>query len=114
MQVEKGKIVANHTMIITMDSSGEKGIISTQSIKCTSLVEDKKEPKYTPQQNKEKLEYSPQSNEEESEYSPQSDEEYNMSPNDDTYDDINDDTYCGTLNFDHHHFPFWITYNFDH
>lgn len=48
MWVEKGEIMANQTTSMNMDSSGEKGIVSTQSIKCTSLVEDKKEPKYTP------------------------------------------------------------------
>lgn len=42
MWVEKGKIVVNQTTAMTMESSGEKGIVSTQSIKCTSLVEDKK------------------------------------------------------------------------
>lgn len=80
-------------MAMTTDSSGEKGIISNQSIKCTSLVDDKKEPKYNPQPNEEEPKYSPQSDEEEPEYSLQSDEEYNLSPNDDMYDDTNDDTY---------------------
>lgn len=83
--------MVNQTM--AMDSSGEKGIVSSQSIKCTSLVEDKKEPKYTPQLNQEEPEYSPQSDEEETEYSPHYDEEYNPSPDDDMYDDTNDDTY---------------------
>lgn len=40
--VEKGKIMVNQTMAMTMDSSGEKGIVSTQRIKCTSMAEDKK------------------------------------------------------------------------
>lgn len=62
--------MVNQTMTMTMDSSGEKGIISTQSIKCTSLVEDKKEPKLTPQLNEEEPEHSPQLDEEELEYSP--------------------------------------------
>lgn len=61
-------------MAMTMGSSGEKWIVSSQSIKCTSLVEDKKEPKYTPQSNGKEPEYSPQSDEKEPEYSPQSDE----------------------------------------
>lgn len=74
--MEKGKIMANQTMAMTVDLAGRKGIISPQSMKCTSQVENKKEPENTLQSNKEEPEYSPQSDEEEPEYSPQYDEEF--------------------------------------
>lgn len=87
--MEKGKIVANQTMAMTVDHEGRKGIISSQSMKCSSQVENKKEPETTLQSNKEEPEYSPESDEEVPEYSSQSDEELD----DDMYDDTNDDTY---------------------
>lgn len=62
-------------------------------MKCTSHVENKKEPENTLQSNEEDPEYSPQLDEEEPEYSSQYDEEYNPSLDDDMYNDTNDDTY---------------------
>ena len=62
-------------------------------MKCTSQVENKKEPESTLQSNEEEPGYTPHLDEEEPDYSPQSDEEYNLPLDDDMYDDTNDDTY---------------------
>lgn len=82
---KKGKIVSNQTITMIIDLVGRKRIVSSQSMKCSSQVENEKEPENTLQPNVEEPEYSPQSNEEGLEYSPQSDE--------DMYEDTNDDTY---------------------
>lgn len=42
--VEKGKIVANQTIAMTVDPTGKKGVVSSQSMKCPSQVEKEKKP----------------------------------------------------------------------
>lgn len=74
---------------MTADPVGRKGIVSSQSMKCSSQVENKKEHENTLQSNEDETEYSPQSDEEEPDYSPLSDEDFD----DDMYNDTNDDTY---------------------
>lgn len=74
--VEKGKIVANQTIAMIVDPTGKKGMVSSQSMKCSPRVEKEKKSKDALKSNEEEPKYSPQSDEGEPEYSHQSDEEF--------------------------------------
>lgn len=87
--VEKGNIMANHTITVIVDPTGRKGMVYSQSMKCSPKVKKEKEMEDALKSNEDEPEYSPQSDEGEPEYSPHSDEEFD----EDMYDDTNDDTY---------------------
>lgn len=85
--VGQGKMVANQTMAMIVDSTWKKKVVTSQSMNCSSEVE--KESGDVGILKEEEYEYSSQSEEGEPEYSPQSDEEFN----EDMYDETNDDIY---------------------
>lgn len=68
--VGKEKMVANQTMVMTVDPTGKKAVVTSQSMKCSSQVKKEsedmlkskeKEPEYSPQSEEKKPEYSPYS-----------------------------------------------------
>lgn len=82
-----GKMVANQTVAMTVDSMGKKVVIATQNVECSSDIET--QPQSEGKSKEEEPKYSPQPEEGEPEYSPQSDEELD----EDMYDENNDDIY---------------------
>lgn len=66
LELGQGKIVANQTMAMTVDSTGKKAVVASQSVKCSSEVE--KQPR-DGGESKEEPEYSPQPEEGDPEYS---------------------------------------------
>lgn len=70
----KGKMAANQTMVMTVDSTGKKAVVASQCVKCSSEVEE--HPGDLGESKEEEPEYSLQPEEGEHEYSRQSDEEF--------------------------------------
>lgn len=57
----QGKMVANQTMAMTVDSMGKKAVVASQSVECSSEVE--KQPRSKGESKEEDPEYSPQTEE---------------------------------------------------
>lgn len=86
-----GKMVANQTVAMIVDSTEKKTVIATQNVECSSDLE--RQPQSEGKSKEEEPEYSPQPEEEEPEYSPQSDEEFDEVMYEENNDDIYDDDF---------------------